>query len=252
MIRTIAMAGLALVAAPPAAAMTTIFSGQDDGVAVDAPFPASLAAQIAFQAAAASLGTVTTDGFETAMPGFYSPLLLEGVSIFYDTNDLGAGLSGVTTSIGEGALFGFNTTPGGAQWFGFPDFVESTATFQFDTPAHAFGFFTTGVQAAFTSALTLQLLDGSVATFDLPVNVNGGVSYFGVVDTIGFTRVSLSQASRPGYADAWGIDDISYTTGGAPAIPEPSAWALMIVGLGAAGIAARSRGRRCPSGAAKS
>jgi hypothetical protein len=97
------------------------------------------------------------------------------------------------------------------------------------------------VQAAFTSALTLQLLDGSFATFALPVNGNGGVSYFGVVDTIGFTSVALTQANRPGYADAWGIDDISYTIGSAPAIPEPSAWALMIIGLGAAGITARRR-----------
>lgn len=71
--------------------------------------------------------------------------------------------------------------------------------------------------------------------------------------TISFVAVSGANTfgfSYPGlqsFADeAWGLDNVSFVARGAPTggIPEPSTWALMIAGFGAAGIALRRRRSR--------
>lgn len=240
--RYIVLAGMAAIAAAaPATAVTMVFNGQDDGAEVTGPFTNSVAAQSQFLAAAAAYGSVVTEGFETAAQGFYSPLELGALTITYATANSGPGLSGVTTYNGFGNFYGFNTTPGGSQWLGFPDYLQSLATFELDTPTHAFGFFTTGVQDVFTTSLTVELVDGSMMSFSLPINTGGGVSYFGLVDTVGFTKVIVSQSNLPGYADAWGVDDISYTISDGSVVPEPATWAMLVSGLGAVGVAARRR-----------
>jgi hypothetical protein len=240
--RYIVLAGVAAIAAAaPAAAVTMVFNGQDDGAPVTGPFTNSVAAQAQFLAAAAAYGPVVTEGFETAAQGFYSPLDLGALTVTYATGNSGPGLSGVNTYNGYGNFYGFNTTPGGSQWLGFPDYLQSLATFELDAPTHAFGFFTTGVQSVFTTSLTVQLVDGSMMTFTLPINIDGGVSYFGLVDTVGFTKVVVSQANLPGYADAWGVDDVSYTIPDGSVVPEPATWAMLVSGFGAIGLAARRR-----------
>jgi hypothetical protein len=237
--RAFGAAALVAAVAHPAAATTRVFTAQDDGVGAAGPFTNSMAARGAFLSAAARYGTVVTNGFEETPAGFYSPVVLDGVSISFDAINAGPGISGVTSGVDFGPFYGFNTSPGGSQWLGFPDLFQSAAEFVFGAPTHSFGLFTTGVQSLFTAALTVQFLDGSVAAFDLPLTVNGGASYFGVVDTVGFSRVVVSQANRPGYMDAWGVDDISFNLGGG--VPEPAAWALMVGGFGAIGIMARRR-----------
>ncbi|WP_162257192.1 PEPxxWA-CTERM sorting domain-containing protein [Phenylobacterium sp. Root700] len=42
----------------------------------------------------------------------------------------------------------------------------------------------------------------------------------------------------------WVMDDFTYTTGISSAVPEPAAWAMMIIGFGAAGTMVRSARRR--------
>jgi len=46
-----------------------------------------------------------------------------------------------------------------------------------------------------------------------------------------------------GNSGNWVMDDLTYTTGVTAAVPEPTTWALMILGFGAAGAALRSRRR---------
>lgn len=226
----------------PAMAVTTIYAGQDDGVGPGGSYVNSNAAEASFLAAAAAFGTVKTDGFESAAVGYYSPLDLDGVSITYSTANFGPSYSGVSDTMIGTALYGFNVTPGGSKWLGFPDFINSAATFTFDSPTKSFGFYLTGVQALFTSAITLQLLDGSMSTFYLPLNTNGGVTYFGITDTTGFTAVFLQQTNYPGYADAYGIDNISFNDTLKPTVPEPATWAMLITGFGLVGVASRRRG----------
>ena len=229
---------VAFAAVQPASAVTTIYFGQDNGVGPGGAFTNSNAAEAAFLAGAGAFGgQVKTETFESAANGFYSPLVLDGLKITYNTANFGPGLSGVNSTTIGGPLYGFNVTPGGSKWLGFPDFLNSTATFKLNKASHSFGFYLTGVQDIQTSQITLKLLDGSLATFNVPLNTAGGVTYFGLTDTTGFTEVRLQQANKPGFADAYGIDNISFGV-----VPEPATWALLIAGFGMVGVARRRRG----------
>lgn len=237
-INLFAIATIAAVTLATSAQALTVFSGQDDGAAIGGPFTNSSAAEAAFLAAAGAVGNVTKETFETQALGYYSPIAINGGSLSYVAPDFGPGFSGIS-NITNGNLFGFNVTAGGSQWFGFPSFLPSgIATFTFNSPTKSFGFYTTGVQTQFTAAIIVSQIDGNQQAFNLPLNVNGGVSYFGLVDTMAFTSVSIVNTSQPGQSDAWGIDDISYNSS---IVPEPASWAMLIAGFGLVGAAARRR-----------
>lgn len=228
----------ATMMATSAHAAITVFSGQDDGIAIGGPYTNSAAAEAAFLAAAGALGTVATETFETQTLGYYTPLPIVGGTLAYVAPNFGAGFSGVSNTT-FGNVYGFNVTQGGSRWFGFPSFLPSgAATFTFSGPTKSFGFYTTGVQTTFTAAIIVSLIDGSTSSFNLPLNVNGGVSYFGIVDTTSFTSVSIVNTSQPGQSDAWGIDDISYNTS---LVPEPATWSMLVMGFGLVGATLRRR-----------
>lgn len=218
---------VALVIAPVAVAQTT-YGGSDDGSSVGGPNANSDAAEAAFLVDATSYGTVTTLDFESAATGDSGSFSFPGVTVS-STSGFGNGFSGVSdTTLGN--LYGYSIG-GGSKWFGFP---TGTATFNFAGTTNSFGFYTTGLQTSFGTTLTVSMNGANATTFNLPVNVNGGASYFGFTTASAFNTVTID---RPGF-DAWGIDRVSYNLG---AVPEPSTWALMILGFGAIGAAMRRR-----------
>jgi hypothetical protein len=233
----LALAGFAALAlsAIPANAATQIFSGQDDGAGTVGPWVNSSAAQAAFKAAAAAFGAVKTETFEGATVGTLSPVVLQDMVITTPAPNFGPGISGVNTGT-IGNLYGFNVTPGGEKWYGFPNFAATQAFLTFKAPTNSLGFWLTGIQAEFTASIDVELLDGSMETFSLPVNTVGGTQFWGVVSDIAFTKVLAVQTNNPGVADAFGIDDISYNV-----VPEPATWAMLIAGFGLVGAAARRR-----------
>ncbi len=215
----IALASMVWTSTSQASIIT--FVGQDDGAPTSGPFPLSDAAQTSFETAAAAFGSLNTITYESLAVGFYTPIAAApGVSITLSAGDFGNGFSGISnTTVGN--LYGFNTTPGGSQWLGFP---EGSATFTFATPIHSFGTFLTGLQTIFsdTTGLAITFNDGSPELLNPPINVNGGAEYFGFTDTSAFSSVTLTDTS----ADAWGIDDTTYN--GVPStIPEPSSILLL-------------------------
>lgn len=231
-------AALACTFATPALSASVIFSGQDPGVGPGGPFPNSSAAEAAFLAAAGLVSTtVKTETFESATVGTFTPLVLDDFTITTTAANFGPPYSGVNNTT-LGALYGFNTTPGGEKWYGFPDFVATEATLTFDNAILSLGTWMTGIQELYTAEVTLELVNGSQEVFVLPLNNNGGAQFYGIVSTIPFSKVLIRQLNNPGFADAFGIDDISY--GFAP-VPEPASWAMLITGFGLAGFAFRRR-----------
>lgn len=212
------------------AATVTPFSGQDDGAPTTGPFPNSVAAQTAFEAAASGFGTLNTINYESLPVGYSASFAAApGVNVTLTGGNFGAGFSGISNTT-FGNLYGFNTTTGGSQWLGFPD---GTATFTFATPTNSFGTFITGLQTVFTSTITIMFNDGTSETLNIPINVNGGAQYYGFTDTTAFSSVTISDIS----SDAWGIDDTTYN--GVAATPEPSS--LFLLGTGVLGLAGAVR-----------
>jgi hypothetical protein len=218
-----------------AQAQVVSFSGHDDGAPTTGPFTNSNAAQTSFLSAASGFGPTTTYGFEDQALGFNNSLTIPNGTIAIAAPNLGNGFSGISTTT-FGNLYGFNTTPGGKNWLGFP---TGSATFTFNTPTNSFGAFFTGLQTIFTTLLQITFNDGTSQTFNLPgnapVNVNGGAQYFGFTDTNSFISVTISNLG----IDAWGIDDVSFNAVAAPG-PIPGSGllcyiALAILGLGSAG-----------------
>jgi hypothetical protein len=141
-----------------------------------------------------------------------------------------------TTTGTYGTLYGFNTTPGGSHWLGFPG---GSATFTFANPTNSFGTFLTGLQQEFsgTDGVRITFNDGTSELLTPPVNYYGGAEYFGFTDTSAFTSLTITNTS----GDAWGIDDTTFNTGASVPAPEPGTLALF--GTALAGLVLYRRRR---------
>ncbi|HUP04111.1 MAG TPA: PEP-CTERM sorting domain-containing protein [Bryobacteraceae bacterium] len=226
--------GALLLCAGTASASITTYAGQDDGADVGGPFPNSGSAAADFATAAGLLGLVDTITFEDLTAGFNPSITAApGVTLSTDSTDYGDGFSGVSDT-SDGNVYGFNTTPGGSNWYGFP---AASATFTFSSPTASFGFWLTGVQSDFTSAITVSFNDGSDQTLNAPVNVNGGAAFFGFTDPgASISSVTITNTGN----DAWGIDDVSYN--GGASTPEPATMSLFALGFAGIGMLRRRAG----------
>ena len=228
------IAGALALCATGAQAGITTYSAQDDGAPTTGPWTNSSAEQTTFLTAAAAFGPTTrTETFEEQAAGTAGgggTFAIAGGSVTLVT-PYSSPYGGVVSGNTLGNLYGFNVTPGGSNWLAIGD---GSATFNFTKPVDAFGFWTTGVQSVFTSALTVTFNDGASETLNLPINVNGGASYFGFTDNSPFSSVTITNISN----DAWGVDDVSFTT-----VPEPADWALIFAGFAGLGLAVRARRR---------
>ena len=230
---TMSLAALALftamLAAPAAAGNITQWIGNDDGAPVSGPFPASSTAQDMFKSAAVGIGLINTITFETLPIGFQSTFTAApGVTVDVNAPNLGSGLSGIN-NFTLGNTNGFNVTPNGAQWLGFP---QGSVTFNFAGSTQSFGVWLTGVQSATLSSLNVTFNDGQPESLRLPITTNGGAAFFGFTDP--GTAISSITITGVG-TDDWGIDDVTYSLPAQLPLPEPSS--LLLLSSGAVGIA---------------
>ena len=138
--------------------------------------------------------------------------------------DLGPAISGIN-DVTLGNLNGFNITPNGTQWFGFP---QGSATFNFATPTQSFGFWLTGVQASMLTSLTVSFNDGAPEALDGPIQPDGGAAFFGFTDQgAAITSLTITGVGN----DDWGIDDVTYNSTSGVVLPEPSSLLLLASGI---------------------
>ena len=230
------VAAVVLVSGCAMAGTIVTYSGQDDGALTTGPFPNSNAAQAEFQAVAATLSPIGTITFENQPVGYNANFTAApGVNVSLTGPDYGQGFSGIS-NFTFGNLYGFNTTPGGANWLGF---ATGTATFAFSNPTEYLGFWLTGVQTVFTTSMTVTFSDGAAQTLNVPINVNGGAQFFGFTDTgSSIASVTITNLSN----DAWGIDDVQYNRNNNNSTPEPSS--LLLLGSGALAVLIRRKRTR--------
>lgn len=216
MLRLSAIAVATALLAVPAHALTT-FSAYDPGAGTLASAPNSTAAAAAFDAAVTGATIVDFEGSLGA-------LSITGDG--YVTNTL----------LGPAALYGYNTTSGGANFLQ----VAYNTVFNFSTPIESFGAYFTGVQRA---DATLTYSDGSTVELAMPAAVlsSAGTSFFGFQD-IGASITSIDYFTGVG-GDYVGVDDIRYATTSS-VVPLPAALPLFAGGLGALGLLGWRRKRK--------
>lgn len=246
-------AALSALLTSEASAVVTIFSAQDDGALIGDTYTNSAAAESAFLLAhdgAAGARYPFTEDFEGMAVGlgpnfsasFFTISLggIGGGNGSYGVSDRTLGSVDDSIFSAPDNTYGFDIGTGTGKWFGF---AASNALFGFTDEVYSFGFYATGLQQSLGSIYRIHYANdvlGTSHTLQLPINHDGGVSYFGFLDSEGFTRVLIERAG----GELWGVDNVTVgfsNLGVEPgAVPEPATWAMMIIGFGFVGAAMRT------------
>ena len=245
------LAAMMLGMAGSASAATQIFSGVDNGAVPGGSTTNSSIAQAAFLAAAALKGPVFTNYLDDEPLGnLQSYHIAGGLQVdlsagSYDPQNTAQGIR--NDSANGNPSNPFSTTEGPndqGKWLGIP--IYST-TFTFDVPTYSLGFYTTGLNVDAGTLFTLRFDDAPQLPeniYNLPVNANGGIMYWGVVFDAPVHKVEFFR-SRNQSIDIFGLDGISFNV--APplppvgGVPEPASWAMLIAGFGMIGATLRRR-----------
>jgi hypothetical protein len=112
-------------------------------------------------------------------------------------------------------------------------------TFNFASATSGFGFFF----GASDSSWILTAYDASSAVIDSlsisPVFASNAGNFFGITGS----NISSATLVQAGSGDYVFVDDFTYVSTAAGAVPEPAIWAMMILGFAAVGCSMRGRRR---------
>lgn len=246
--RAVALVGfmaLMLIGESPVMADSVIvYQGIDPNVTVGSTLTSSNAAQASYLAAASALGTYNLITFENAPLGNFTTLDLgNGVTLaLTNTNTQPFHSPGINNSTNEPG-FGFNTTPGGANFFRFVTqyinngaSTSADATFSFAAPVTSFGGYFTGLGGGGDS-ITINFTNGVSETFNLALSNTPSCNpscaeFFGFTDagssvnSIDLNIAFTNTSGQNNFAYFVGVDDVQFTT-----VPEPGTFALLGTGL---------------------
>lgn len=114
-----------------------------------------------------------------------------------------------------------------------PEGRQSAIEFSFAQPVYAFG-------ADYRYLFANEYLKVEVDGVAIDIGALPTSGFWGFTPTTGFSKIVMTS-STVGHGATGQLDNIRYAGALASAVPEPSAWAMMIVGFGAMGAAVRRR-----------
>ena len=187
-------------------------------------------------AGAASVSRAAT--LETSLPAWEAAAITYSETTSFGVPD-GTSISGFTTTDGVSVSVNEDVTSIGDGWetwcCGYTgqvlaDYSSTSVSYTLNTPVTAFGFFAEPDPFEIL-AITLDLSDGGTVTQD--VNGLGGASFFGWVGG-GVTGFTVSSSADFAVGDFYS----------SIAVPEPSTWAMMLLGFAGLGFAGYRQRRK--------
>lgn len=209
-------------------------------LAFAAPAEAQITTYSSQSSFSAAAGTVTTENFESCP---HATTAFTG-SLSSSAGPCSAITSGVTFSPQQGSLYiagpGQSSNPSTA--LGMNVFVSDPISITFGTGITAFGAdlfqnFGGGSQGSTDTAFNILAYGAGntlLGTFNPLVSPNGG-DFFGLTSTDSIFRIDIGQPG--GFAV---VDNVQFS---ASAVPEPSTWAMLLMGFGGIGVALRRQRR---------
>jgi len=115
---------------------------------------------------------------------------------------------------------------------------EATTSFTFGSAINGFGAIFDETPGGFGEGLDF-LIDGTSLVTSLSGAASG--TFLGFISDSPFTSVLIRGGTSSGTAETYNLDDLTFGTSVVSAAPEPTTWALMLVGFGVVGFAIRRR-----------
>ena len=166
------------------------------------------------------------------------------------------GCSGVAAPLGTTAAYAMNDGPGATSYILEQSFLvpNSTVSAAFSFALSSVSFYGGDPRTLSVNIFNGATLIGGLALYTVPYNDSDASweTFSGSTNLLnGFGGQTLSIRFTNFSPQAWtgpagiGLDDVSLTaTTGAPSVPEPASWALMIAGFGLVGSAMRRRAHK--------
>jgi hypothetical protein len=180
----------------------------------------------------ASAGTTSTETFDAVaidsqfrtQPVNVGSFTLTGVGTNQDPDNI----------INPSGMSNYNVN-GSSFVLGITNVSASGFTLTFESPIHSFGADFRGFNNFDTANRSLIFVNGTALSPPV-VSTNTDLSFFGFVSDDPFTTVSILRDPdylRPDSSDVFGMDNVTFAE--VSAVPEPSTWAMMILGFAAIG-----------------
>lgn len=207
-----------------------LIAAASTATAVEAADFTTYSSRTAFVAASGPLSSENFNTVKSDVDFAYSSYHASGFTMTLDANDRTPHSAYIDAAPYLGSSID-GTSYAAAAFYSFGDY-DSSIVLTFDTPITAFG-------ADFSSGSAGRFIVEVLGNTLTPVVDNPG--FFGFVSDTAFTTIRFRGQPQSGHYVTF--DNLSFGSGAVAAVPEPSAWAMMIGGFGLIGATQRRRSK---------